>query len=147
MHELFVSTDLITVDLNYKIIKLKSGLIKIEIIKDEDLEKLQSDPVKSKNIKTIKTKWKIENWKEANTLLQKALKYNHVTDKNDFDNLLFAELKVKTLLVQWDLKDENDKPIPCEEKNIFQLHPTIISGLLDKYTDILNESPEDQEKN
>jgi hypothetical protein len=72
-------------------------------------------------------------WKQHNEV-QRASTVNRGPGMgSDLDWVLYKERKLCTVLVGWDAKDKNDKPVPVTEERIFNLCPQIAETLLQEF--------------
>jgi hypothetical protein len=74
-------------------------------------------------------------WKQHNDI-QRAATINRGTGMgSELDWVLYKERKLCAVLVGWDAKDKDGKPIPVSDTNIFKLHPEIAEVLLKEFDD------------
>lgn len=72
-------------------------------------------------------------WKQHNDI-QRAATINRGTGLgSELDWVLYKERKLCSILVGWDAKDKEGKPIPVSDSNIFKLQPEIAEVLLREF--------------
>lgn len=147
MEDLFGSDNLIDIEVNYKVEKNKSGVKHIKILNDDDVAKIKADISTANEVKTLSTKWIQQTWAAANELLKRATIYNHQTSQQDIDWTAYRDARLKSCLVEWDAKDKNDSPIPCNEFTINKLHANVALALLERYDKATSIDEEEKVKN
>jgi len=104
------------------------------IQKNEDFEKYQFDP----NLKELNTGWKVLTWDEHNHL------YDSCTigrDRKTIDFIKLRDIKLKTCLKTWDLKDDNGNDVVLNSETIDQLYPKVADELLSGFEQITEIKP------
>lgn len=127
----------------------KFGLSKIQIINEQNISKFQ-------NIKTLNTKWKILNYKQAAKIKKKCrLKgwdqptlieidvQGNQRHRQVFDYIKYNNILLKTCLIQWDLLDQLNNKVQCNSQNIDLLPKNVIYYLLNKYEQYFLQQQED----
>lgn len=162
---LLTSNNLIDIKLYYQIIKTRNGQ-KVKVLGDKEAElameenKLQEKQFKDKEenkdkefeldsnkvVHVLNTKWKDVSWKEQNQSLKSCMIINNVTGNPEIDQIKFRDLKVKSCLKEWDLKDDNNAPIPCDPRVIDELPFDVIVGLVNKYDKLVVLGEEEEKK-
>lgn len=145
--ELFGGDNLIEFDLHYTIDKTKGGIAHVKVISDDEAAKLKADAAKKDTVKTLRTGWIQQTWQAANELLRRSMSFNFQTNTNDIDWTMYRDARLKACLLQWDAKDKNGAPIPCNEHTINKLHANVAMALLEKYDDLTSVDKEEQQKN
>lgn len=89
--------------------------------------------------------------KESNALLKKYTSIDKVKNilHEQIDFLGFSIAKVKKVIVGWDLKDEDNQPIECNDQakeEAFVLNPDIINEVLEKADKIASGRAEVEEE-
>jgi len=109
------------------------------------IEKEQAIELKNKDkIKILKTKWARQNWRLSNEMTRDSMTFNSATGEPMIDIFRLRDLRVKKFLKEWDLKDNNTQPVPCNEDMIDSLHPVIVSTLVDRYNQKMLPKDEEQ---
>ena len=98
------------------------------------------------NIECLRTLWKSISWREQNDITERASYYNENEAMQDLNVWKFRDLRLKTCLVKWDLKDENGAEIPLTPENVDRLPSDVVLTLLSKYEDAISISA-DEAKN
>lgn len=95
----------------------------------EEYEENKNDP----NFKELDTSWKPLSWSDYNNIYSSCLKYK-TDDKgmgiSDLDFIKFRDMKLKTCLKHWSLKDEMGRAIVVTSTMIDKLYPEIAAELL-----------------
>jgi hypothetical protein len=148
MSDIFSSNAKVNVDVYYSAERNAAGHLKITIIDDEKAEKLRAsdDPKVKDRVKLLRTEWRPQSWQAANELITKATVYNFQTKSQEVDWNKFRDAKIKSLMVDWDAKDEKGEKIPCVEPNINKLNAAIALALIDKYDTITSVDREEMGK-
>lgn len=147
-----VFTDQKTIDIvlhyvSYKVKKDGNYIPVLKVLEDEELLQYQnSDKFKTK-IKTIKTTWSTVSWAINSEITKSSIKFNYQTNQNELDIPAFRDMRLKKLLLDWDLKDKNGNPVPKTNENISKLNSDLANALLNKYENITNISSEQLSKN
>lgn len=71
-------------------------------------------------------------WKQHNDI-QRAATVMKPGFGAELDWVLYKERKLCTVLVGWDAKDKDGKPVPIKDENIFRLSPQIAETLLGEF--------------
>ena len=104
-----------------------------------------------KVIDKISTRWKMLSWAEQNSIYSKCMKEDIGPDGKTnprFDGISFRDLKLKTCLKSWDLKDETGRPIALTSVMIDNLDPDFAQELINTFEKVTEpEAEEDQEAN
>lgn len=127
----------------------KSGTASLSVFKfihsQEDMDfwkskgyKLKSDtePSGDKQIGKISSQWKRLTWKEQNTIY--AACYRSFQSKDgkstiDLDYLKFRDMKFKTCIKAWDIKNDDGTPYPLTEDTIDGMPPEFANEFLDSF--------------
>ncbi len=102
------------------------------------------DPTKV--IQVLKTWWSRMNWKEQNQIYSRCLRQVPGTEgrtKTELDMIGYRDLKLKTCLKKWDLKDDSKQEVPITETIIDQLVPEVAQELLNNF-ELVTEASEDE---
>ncbi|MFW6122367.1 MAG: hypothetical protein ACOC80_15910 [Petrotogales bacterium] len=97
-------------------------------------------------IKILKTQWRLMTWGKQNDITSKCEKYSP-NGVPDIDWIRYRDMRLKTSLVGWDLKDDEGRPVPCNSETINMVPPHVVIALLDKYDNIVNPTTEEESKN
>lgn len=146
MSDIFAGNLYLDLQLFYVVEKNKRGVVTISIIKPEDAHKMLADEKQKDRVKSLNTKWLQQSWKAAHDLVTMSMDYNHTLDQMKFNPHKYRDAKLKACLVDWDAKEADGTPIPCNEMTINNLHWQIATGLLDLYEDAIEPDTE-KEKN
>ena len=95
----------------------------------EEFEKHKNDP----NFKELNTSWQIMTWAEHNKVYSQCIQYTTNEEGIQLSNLdfiKFRDLKLKTCLKNWDLKDDTGRLVNITSSVIDQLHPQVADELL-----------------
>jgi hypothetical protein len=95
------------------------------------------------NIQCVRTLWKSISWREQNDITEKASYYNQNEAMQDLNVWKFRDLRLKTCLVKWDLKDETGAEIPLTPQNVDRLPSDVVMTLLSKYENMISISAEE----
>lgn len=168
-----LNSQLIDIQAFYTLKTLKSGYIKPHILNDKEVEVIQKQNKASKeefdkkeqekkaadenyeiqeyqtpekyDVHVLNTKWKEISWDDQNNILRNSVVKDQVTNKDELDNISYNDTLLKQALVEWDLKDDNGQPIPCNSETIGRLPYSILRNLMSKYEKIVFLG-EDEEK-
>jgi len=151
----------IEIKLYYKRVKTDSGQSQFVVLNDKDGEiefNKQEEFIKQKQenkeeitaedreIEVLTTQWKVLSWGEQNKITKRAEKYTPAGVK-DIDYVEFRDLRIKTCLQGWDLKDAKGNLIPVTPETIDMIPPKIIFELIERYDVFTEGTEEGQEKN
>jgi len=92
-----------------------------------------------KIIQVLKTWWSRMNWKEQNIILGQCFKQTTGSDgesKTDLDMIVYRDMKLKTCLKKWDLKDDNNQEITITPSVIDSLVPEVAQQLLNNFEQV-----------
>lgn len=128
----------IHISLYYK--RASNGTVRVET----DLKMI---PEKERD-KYIKAEFSLKplTWKQHNDIQRSAMVNRGPGVGTELDWVLYKERKLCEVLVGWDAKDKNDKPIPVKEEHIFKLSPQIAEVLLQEF-DKASVMGEEERKN
>jgi hypothetical protein len=111
------------------------GYSKAIVINDETAEKMKADEKLKERLNVLNTYWSVLNWQENNAITKASTTKNEETTYGkEVDQLRLQDLKIKTCLKKWDLKDEDGKDLPVTPENINRLESDIIYALIYKYS-------------
>lgn len=144
---------LINISIHYQIGKTKNGSKKIVVLSDEDAEKILEKERAAKEegkefmpkVETFNTKWRPAVWQDQNRFVEAAQRINQQTQQVEINWNKYRDLRIKALLVDWDLEHQGQK-IPVSGDMIDKLPPEIVLGMYNKYEEEITYSPEDEEK-
>ena len=139
--------DLINISLYYKYVETKYGTHRLSILLDDDGKKQMDDwgkkldkkPDDECDIQIINTKWKMASWSEQNQIIASCQTINPATNQLEPDWTRYRDLRIKSLLVDWDLQHEKTK-IPVTPEFIDRLPAEIVIGLFDRYERAISDS-------
>ncbi len=149
---------LLTIDLMYIEIEKKRGNTVFHFIHSaQELEEWQSkgyvslqdataDTPLSKQIQNLTTYWRTIRWKDQNAIFSRSvrqLKKPDGTISAEVDPLQYRDLKLKTCLKKWSVRDENGNEIPVTEEAIDRLDPVVAHELLLAFEGVTEVSEED----
>jgi hypothetical protein len=108
----------------------------------EEYEKNKDNP----NLKELNTGWKVPTWADHNRMYTECLKYT--TNESgisvtNLDFIRFRDMKLKTCLKMWDIKDEEGRPIPVTPVKIDLLPPEVANELLSGFEKITEITPQE----
>jgi len=146
----FTDQKTIEIVLNYVSYKIKKDgnfIPVFKVLENEELLQYQSNPKFKDKIKTIKTIWSLVNWQTNQEIIKSAMKFNYQTNENELDVPNFRDMRLKKLLIEWDLKDKTGNPVIKNNENISKLNSDLANALLNKYETLTNLSVENISKN
>ena len=112
----------------------------------EDTKK-EPEPVEDKKIiEQVSTHWKRLTWKDQNVIFSQSLKTIAGPDgqtHSDLDPLSYRDLKLKTCLKSWDLKDDQGNPVKITHDVIDNLTPEVASELIANFERVTEPSEND----
>ena len=94
-----------------------------------------NDRPEEEKVKYEKCEFKLRplTWKQHNDI-QRAATINRGTGMgSELDWVLYKERKLCTVLVGWDAKSKEGKPVPVNDTNIFRLCPQVAEALLTEF--------------
>lgn len=119
----------------------KNNISKYKFIKTtEELNQYINNP----NLKELNTGWKVLTWSDYNSLYYECSKKNvskNGVKTNDVDFIKLREMKLKSCLKSWDLKDDFGNDVPLNDKTIESIHPDVANELLNSFEKITNINP------
>jgi hypothetical protein len=124
------------------------GFVRVIVLEEKDALKKLEDPEKKKEIQILNTEWKTLNWKEQTEITKQATNHGAMPDGSDtyFDYYKYRDLRLKRCLINWDLKDETNNPVPVSSQNVDLLPPDVVATLINKFDEITSISPEEEKK-
>ncbi len=142
-----VGKNLIDVTLYYTFKKNKAGNSNLIILDEVKAKKMLEDEKKKADVNILQTKWRNVTWKEQNDLVKATTKHNPMNNgRVDVDYGLYRDLRIKTCLVRWDAKDENNQDIPVTKENIENMDSVIVTALVDRYETAITPDDEEEKK-
>lgn len=105
------------------------------------------DPTKI--ISVLRTWWSRMTWKEQNQIYSRCLRQVPGTEgktRTELDMISYRDMKLKTCLKKWDLKDDAKQEISVTENIIDNLVPEVAQELLNNF-EMVTEASEDDLKN
>lgn len=102
------------------------------------------DPTKV--IQILRTWWSRMTWKEQNQIYSRCLRQVPGAEgktRTELDMIVYRDMKLKTCLKKWDLKDDTKQDIPITESIIDQLVPEVAQELLNNF-EMVTEASEEQ---
>jgi hypothetical protein len=145
--ELFSTQSYIELVTYYKVDKNKHGVVNLTIIKEEDYNKLRLDEKKKEKAKSLKTKWRVPNWRMGNELIEATSFFNIQKNDMDVNWNRYRDARFKASLIDWDAKDSAGNPLPVTAETIDMLPQTVAFALLKQFDDACKIEDETDEKN
>jgi len=159
---LFGATNqIVEIKLYYKDIVTSGGINKIIVLSDKEGKiqfQQQEDFIKQKQekqeeiketdrpIKVLTTMWKVLSWGDQNNLSKMCERYTP-DGLQGIDYFKFRDLRMKSCIKSWDIKDIKGTPVPVTSEIIDTLPPDIVFALIDRYDTTTEGSQDEQEKN
>lgn len=102
----------------------------------------------NKLIKVLNTWWSRMTWREQNYIYSQCIRQisSEGGARTELDMISYRDLKLKTCLKKWDLKDEKGNDIPLTEAIIDNLVPEVAMELLNNF-ELVTEASEEDLKN
>ena len=130
--------DLVNVVIYYDYVKLNK-LNRLKILDEADAQKRieewksgDHEENEESSIEVLNTKWKSASWVEQNNILNDTQIVNQTSGQVDIDWTKYRDLRIKTLLIDWDLEYNNQK-LPITPEFIDRLPAEVVLALYDKY--------------
>lgn len=123
--------DLIHIPLYFQIKKNKHGIRQFRIYKEDEAKNLMEK--EDHKIEVLNTKWKPQTWQLNTHLLKNSTTYNQATGQNDIDFTKYQDNLFSTSLIEWDMVDDKNNPIPVSPTTIGQLPVAIAIELIRLY--------------
>jgi len=104
-----------------------------------------SKPDPNKVIQILRTWWSRMTWKEQNIIYSKCLRQSTDSEgktKTDLDMILYRDMKLKTCLKRWDLKDGVNE-VSVNENIIDSLFPEVAQELLSNFEKVTEAGDEE----
>jgi hypothetical protein len=101
-----------------------------------------------KVISILKTWWSRMTWKEQNQIYSQCLRQVPSVEgktRTELDMIIYRDMKLKTCLKKWDLKDGN-QDVPVSDSVIDMLIPEVAQELLNNF-EMVTEATDDDLKN
>jgi len=95
----------------------------IEEVPEKDRDKYEKSVFKMRPL----------SWKQHNEIQRAATVNRGPGMGSELDWVLYKERKLLTVLVGWDAKDKEGKPVPLNEANIFRLNFQVAEALLQEF--------------
>ena len=149
---------LLSIELHYIEMKKKRGnLIFYFIHSAEEMEEwktkgyipigdIKQGQQTDKVIQKIQTFWKAIRWKEQNIIFSRSIRPSQRPDgtvMDTIDPLKYRDLKLKTCLKKWDVKDEKGNEVPVNDDVVDSLDPTVAHELLTAFEKVTEPSDDD----
>lgn len=104
-----------------------------------------------KVISILRTWWSRMTWKEQNVIYSRCIRQIPSESasggtRTEMDMITYRDLKLKTCLKKWDLKDDNGQDIAVNENVIDNLVPEVAQELLNNF-ELVTEASENDLKN
>ena len=139
-------TSLINIIIYYTIFEDQYGK-RVVVVPEKKAKELLKNEEKKKKTSVLSTKWKQLNWQEQNKIMSQNTNITDpLTGQVQFDVYKFRDNRVKTCLKEWNLRDDNNNPIPITPEKIDQLPADIVGELLTEYEKVTEWSKADMEK-
>lgn len=152
MSLLDLSKATVNVSVYYQIKNTKSGK-RVIVLPDKKAEEMLQDEDEKNNVEILNTTWKMLSWSESNKILDKSTvvqpQYDSIAQESatrDLNVYLFRDLRIKTALKGWDLKDDSGKDVPYRPELVDILPPEIVMAMYFKYDEV-SSLDEVEEKN
>ena len=110
---------------------------------DGDFKKIPEEEAKA--YKSLNVVMRVTDWGIYNDLQNKAIETDEEGNRR-FNNKKYKELRLQTLIKDWDVKDANDKVVKPTPEKIRQIAPSIAEMILEEY-DTGTFLSEEEEKN
>lgn len=110
----------------------------------KDIEEPKEPVINKVNI--VRTLWKTLTWADQNQITEQSSFYNEQEGMQDLNVWKYRDLRLKTCLVKWDLKDDDGNEIPLNPETINSLPSDVVIYLLNRYDEIISLG-EDERKN
>jgi len=136
--------DLITIILYYRTKTNKFGVRQYKVVDEEEAKASISKG--EKEIDSLTTKWVIPTWQSNSFIMRSSTFYSPSEGVNRLDFNKYQDNLFKTCLKEWDIIDENEKPVPINSETIGNLPSIIANALLERYEKSLSMEDEDQKK-
>jgi len=127
-----IKEQLVKIRLHYKEIE-KEGYTKIIVLSDDKVKEMLDDDEQKEKIKVLETFWKVLSWQDQNNIGKNSVIQNEDGTYGDVDQFRYRDLRIKTCLKKWDMKDDDGKEIPCDSVHINMLPAHIVNELVTKY--------------
>lgn len=143
------ASNTVKIKLYYEEKTLPSGASKVHIFDEEDEAKklLESENEDDKKrVQILNTEWRSLTWKESNTITKDSMYFDPHQGMQDVDYFQYRDLRIKSCLKKWDLKDDNGKPVPCTPDVIDQLPAEVVFALVNRYDTAVNLDEDEKGK-
>lgn len=141
---LIKNDDLVTLTLYYMVKQNKFGVRQYKIVEEDEAKKLLQ--ANSKDIDTLTTKWSVPNWHSNNHLARSSTFYSPSEGATKIDWNKYQDNLFRTCLKEWDVVDDEGKPIAITPETVGALPPLIATALLNKYDSCLSLEEDDKKK-
>lgn len=125
--------------------KTKGGTTKPVVLEEKKAKEMLEDPKQKDKVQILNTHWKVLNWRDQNSITNQAMFYDEEQRSQDINPFKYRDLRIKSCLVAWDMKDEEGNDIEVNEENIDSLPAEIVFALVFAY-DTLATIEDDEEK-
>jgi hypothetical protein len=134
--------------LYYTMERNKAGVATFTKLTEEEYNKMRLDEAKKDKARKLETKWLQQSWRAAHDLVTMSMDHNHMDGgKMTFNPHKYRDAKLRACLVDWDAKDNDGSPIPCNESTVNNIHWAIADALLELYDAAQAPDPETNAKN
>jgi hypothetical protein len=144
--------DLIDILIYFEHKESKNGSSRLKVLDPEEAQKSIEEWKKADHeedaecpIETLNTKWQSASWLEQNRIIAGSQSVNPGNGQLEGDFIKYRDLRIKSLLVDWDLEHDNQK-IPVTPEFIDRLPAEIVLALFDKYERLMVLDGDEQGK-
>lgn len=116
--------------------------MELKALNKEVPKELQVDP--KDEVKEVVTYWKRMDWGTQTEIINASKDVNSIGETST-DWTKYRLSQMKNLMVGWNLKTADGKPIPVNEKILKRLDFSIAIALIQKYESIISPSEEEME--
>jgi len=124
----------------------KDGYDKIFIIPKEEVIKLTEEEREEKKIEVLNTHWKPMSWQERNNINHEAEVRTDGIITGQMDIYRWRDLRVKRCLQEWDIKDEEGNPVPCNPDTINRIDAYILDAIIEEFDKVSSVEFEEEVK-
>ena len=127
----------------YYIEKEYPGYTKIMVLEEEKAKKIMATEDNKIKVSCLNTYWVSLTFGDSN-FIKNSSRINTPDGVPMLDVIKMRELKIKSALRKWDLKDANGADVPVSPAMVETLPDEIVDILLQKYMDITSISEYDE---
>lgn len=125
--------ELVSFPLFFQMKENKFGIKRLTVLEEEKAKKVMSDP--KHTVQVLNTKWKLASWEDQNKMMKQCQMTNETTGQTEIDWGKYRDMRIKSLLVGWDITLSDEK-VAVTPEYIDRLPADLVLALYEKYNEM-----------